>query len=74
MGRKKGVRKYKGCNEDCLNCKYPDCYKPTYQMRTDRTFFISKANKERESQSKMYTLSLGKYGGTSANISKKYFR
>ena len=17
-----------GCNEDCLNCKYPDCYKP----------------------------------------------
>lgn len=72
MAKKYLGKRYKGCNEDCLNCKYPDCYKPTYQMKTDKTFKVSK--KSTESQSKMYTLSLGKYGGTSANISKKYFR
>lgn len=24
-----------GCNEDCFNCKYPDCYKPSYMMKKE---------------------------------------
>ena len=25
--------KWKGCNEDCFNCKYPDCTKPANYIR-----------------------------------------
>ena len=25
---------WKGCDEDCFNCKYPDCYKPEYKILT----------------------------------------
>lgn len=36
MGRKKGVSKFHGCTEDCLNCPYPDCYKPAEQFKADK--------------------------------------
>ena len=28
-------KKSGGCNEDCLNCKYPDCYKPELTIKHD---------------------------------------
>ena len=27
---------FHGCDEDCFNCIYPDCYKPQYLMRGGR--------------------------------------
>ena len=36
MNTKKGYKKYKGCTEDCLNCPYPDCYKPDYLFKADK--------------------------------------
>ena len=29
-----GKRRWHGCNEDCFNCEYPDCYKPEYKILT----------------------------------------
>lgn len=43
-----------GCNEDCLNCPYPDCYKPALQncryccnayIQGDDVFYCDKKNK-----------------------------
>lgn len=70
MKKRKGV--YRGCNEDCFNCPYPDCYKPAQNMKSDESFFVSKT--EGKSQSKMYTVLLGGYGGARPNISKKFIR
>lgn len=28
--------KFKGCNDDCFNCIYPDCYKPTLSCKSPR--------------------------------------
>lgn len=36
MPGKKGYRKFKGCDEDCFNCKYPDCYKPVVKLKSMR--------------------------------------
>lgn len=71
LGRTKGAINFKGCNEDCFNCPYPDCYKPVNKIKHNDTFFVSKA--KGESQSKMYTLALGGYGGARPNISKKFY-
>lgn len=61
-----------GCNEDCFNCPFPDCYKPTQEMKYNESFFVSKAVVEAESQARMFTLELGGYGGPRPNISKKF--
>lgn len=29
-----------GCNEDCFNCKYPDCYKPSKEIKPMRDIKI----------------------------------
>ena len=58
----KVAKKFKGCNEDCLNCPYPDCYKPTY--------FIDNQGKR---QAHMYTLELGGVGKNMPNISRKFY-
>ena len=71
MAKKYFGKRYKGCNEDCFNCPYPDWYQPTGDMKRDKTFFVSKAKSE--SQSKMFTLSLGGYGGATPNVSRKYY-
>ena len=68
--KRKGV--YRGCNEDCFNCPYPDCYKPTGNIKQDKTFFVSKAETTGESQARMFTVMLGGYGGPRPNISKKF--
>lgn len=61
-----------GCNEDCFNCHFPDCYKVSRLLKTDE------AAKEAlrvggDSQSRMYTLELGGVGRNMPNISKKYY-
>ena len=61
-----------GCNEDCFNCPFPDCYKPSQKMKYDESLFVSKAVAEVESQARMFTLELGGYGGARPNISKKF--
>lgn len=63
-----------GCNEDCFNCPYPDCYKPTQEMKYNESFSVSKAESTGESQARMFTLELGGYGGARPNISKKFLR
>ena len=70
MKKRKGI--YRGCNEDCFNCPYPDCYKPAGKMKHDSSFFISKAETTSESQAKMFTVMLGGYGGARPNLSKKF--
>ena len=59
-----------GCTEDCFNCPYPDCYKPTQTIKSDESFFFSKGNGK--SQARMFTVVLGGYGGTRPNVSKKF--
>lgn len=73
MGRKKGSKNFKGCNEDCAHCPYPDCYKPVAEMKATReTVDISeKRDIDVKSQGKMYTFELGKYNSNSPNYRKK---
>jgi hypothetical protein len=55
-------KRFHGCNEDCLNCPYPDCYKPVSQMKKSirEMTNLPRCDKEGgESQNKMYTLELG---------------
>ena len=74
----KGKRrlKYTGCNEDCLNCPYPDCLKPANEIKATRN--ITKIPRcdgisSGESQGRMFTLELGGYGGATPNISRKFY-
>ena len=68
---RKRKKKFQGCNEDCFNCPYPDCYKPVAQMKKDDSFSVSKRT-DGKSQARMYTVMLGGYGGPRPNISKKF--
>lgn len=37
--REKGAKRrvvFKGCDEDCFNCTYPDCLKPCQEMKVDK--------------------------------------
>jgi hypothetical protein len=58
--RKQGRPKFKGCNEDCFNCKYSDCKKPVHQLKQDNSIF--NAIRIKGNQEKRYTVSLGGYG------------
>lgn len=46
---KKGkiFRRRGGCNEDCFHCKYPDCYKPDYTLKSDKVFVGTKTSDNR---------------------------
>ena len=72
MGRK-GYKKFKGCNEDCAHCPYPDCYKPVAEMKATREIvdIFEKRDIDVKSQGKMYTLNLGRYNATMPNVRKK---
>lgn len=59
-----------GCDEDCFNCPYPDCYKPSQTIKSDESFIIPKMSGK--SQARMFTLKLGGYGGARPNLSKKF--
>lgn len=76
MPRKKGVSKFHGCTEDCLNCPYPDCYKPVQGMKP--IYYgdgIGRAKEKKlSSQQKMYTLCLGGRGADSPNSNKSFLK
>lgn len=65
-----------GCDEDCINCPYPDCYKPAHDIKplSDITK-IARCDRvgNGESQGKMYTLELGGYGKIKPNASRKFY-
>lgn len=61
-----------GCNEDCLNCQFPDCYKPEITIQKGNEYVREKDDETLTSQQKIYTLELGGYGGASPNLSKKF--
>ena len=65
--------KWEGCNEDCEHCPYPDCLKPVNQMRAAREIVNLQETSDEyiKSQSKMYTVSLGKYNYSSPNPNRK---
>lgn len=72
---KKGGRKprYKGCNEDCEHCPYPDCYRPYSEMRaTSEVINLQETRDEKlKSQGKMYSVTLGKYNAQYPNSNRK---
>lgn len=35
-----------GCDEDCFNCPYPDCYKPALQMKKEKNRTSGKSKKK----------------------------
>ena len=74
MGRYKKGFEFKGCNEDCFNCSYPDCMKPASDMKPTRdvTDIHRVDYGSGESQAKMYTL--GGLGGAKQNLSKKFYK
>lgn len=63
MPRKKGQTKFKGCNEDCFHCPYPDCYKPVALIKKDKT--VGKVRKPCGSQERRFTVTLGGRGNPS---------
>lgn len=76
MGRPRKGYKYQGCNEDCFNCSYPDCYKPAQGMKPiHHKDGIGRAKEKKlTSQQKMYSLCLGGKGTNSPNSSKSFLR
>lgn len=76
LGRYKKGFEFKGCNEDCERCPYPDCLKPAHDMKPLRDITdISRVDRMGgESQGRMFTLELGGYGGARPNISRKFYK
>lgn len=69
----KAYRAAGGCNEDCFNCPFPDCYKVSSLLKTDEATKEALRVSGDTSQSRMYTLELGGVGRNMPNISKKYY-
>jgi hypothetical protein len=69
-------KKFIGCNEDCFNCQYPDdCHKPSSKCKPDKAMRAAHKTLSRnsESQSRMFTIELGGFGGSMPNISRKFY-
>ncbi|MEE1007085.1 MAG: hypothetical protein U0L66_07830 [Acutalibacteraceae bacterium] len=62
-----------GCNEDCFNCPFPDCYKAARSLKLDEAAKEALRVVGDTSQSRIYTLELGGVGRNMPNISKKYY-
>ena len=62
-----------GCNEDCLNCKYPDCFKPTQDISVDESLQKALQSPEGKSGPHIYTLELGGVGKDRPNLSRKFY-
>ena len=73
MGRPKKGQVFKGCDEDCQNCPYPDCYKPIHELKASTEFTPSQVENKGKTQSHMYTLELGGVGKNMPNLSKKFY-
>ena len=69
----KVAKKFKGCDEDCLNCPYPDCYKPIHKLKPLRDVCSSFIDNQGKRQPHMYTLELGGVGKNMPNISRKFY-
>ena len=71
----KAFKRRGGCDEDCINCPYPDCYKPTMECKTDT--FVSALLRERPSKEKsaphMFTVELGGAGTNRPDLSRKFY-
>ena len=71
----KAFKRRGGCDEDCMNCPYPDCYKPTESIKSDRTY--AKVLCDRPSKEKsalhMFTVELGAAGTNRPNLSRKFY-
>jgi hypothetical protein len=52
---KRKTIKFTGCDEDCENCPYPDCAKPSRLFKKE-TDSIRKRGTDAPSQQKMYTV------------------
>lgn len=70
-------KKFFGCSEDCLNCRYPDCLKPVCKMdlkspleRVDR---INKRKTDGSSLVGSFSLELGSAYGNAVKITGKYW-
>ena len=73
MGRPRKNAEFKGCDENCLNCPYPDCYKPMHLLKSTADFCSGVVEKVGESQQRMFTIELGGVGKNMPNISRKYY-
>lgn len=71
----KAFKRQGGCDEDCMNCPYPDCYKPAIECKADK--FVSALLRERTSKKKsalhMFTVELGGTGTNRPNLSRKFY-
>ena len=65
--------KYQGCDEDCLNCRYPDCYKPAQHLKSISDVAPQHVESKGKSQARMYTVELGHINTNSPNIRKKRY-
>lgn len=73
MGRPKLGQEFRGCDEDCLNCAYPDCLKPSREMKPTREVSSKVIEHVGKSQQRMFTLELGGVGKNMPNISRKFY-
>lgn len=74
MGRYKKGMEFKGCDEDCFNCPYPDCLKAGYKMKPDKYLQAALQLGDLISAPHMYALELGGCGRENPNISRKFYR
>ena len=65
--------RFKGCNEDCFNCVYPDCYKPIHELKPTKDFCPNQVDNMGKTQQRMYTLELGRVGKNMPNLSRKFY-
>lgn len=68
------MKKFNGCNENCMNCNYPDCLKPANQLKTDKDIKSALKASNGRSQAPMFTLEIGGFGGSMPNVSRKFLR
>lgn len=73
MGRPKKGQAFNGCEEDCQNCPYPDCYKPIHELKASTELTPLQVENKGKQQSHMYTLELGGVGKNMPNLSKKFY-
>ena len=73
MGRYKKRESFNGCDEDCLNCPYADCYKPVHELKSTTDFCSGVVEEVGESQQRMFTIELGGVGKNMPNLSKKFY-
>jgi hypothetical protein len=67
------MAKFNGCDDNCFECPYSDCLKPSYKMNVDKDLQKAMLVRKGESRPHMYTVELGG-GHDTPLISKKFYR